>query len=127
MDWCIMCRHYGETIDHLLFHCELAYWLWTFIFKTFGLSLAIPRSILDLFFGWRNWLGKHSSQIWNLVPLGILCCVWKERNRQTFEDLDSTGDQLLASFSGTLFDWSRAWKLTTSDSLPSFLSSLSLL
>ena len=55
----------------------------------------------------------------------MLCL--EERNWRTFEDLDSTSDQLLASFSGTLFDWSRAWRLTTSDSLPSFLSSLSLL
>ena len=44
-----------------------------------------------------------------------------------FEDLDSSGDQILASFSETLFDWSWAWGLTTNYSLPSFLSSLSLL
>ena len=72
-------------------------------------------------------MGKHSSQIWNLVPLCILWCIWKERNRWTFEDLYSSGDQMFASFSGTLFDWSQAWGFTTSDSLPSFLSSLSLL
>ena len=71
-------------------------------------------------------MGKHSSQIWNLVLLCILWCIWKEQNRRTFEDLNSSGDQMLASFSGTLFDWSWAWGLTTSDSLSSFLSSLSL-
>ena len=43
-----------------------------------------------------------------------------------FRDLDSSSDQMLVSFSGTLFYWFRAWGLTTSDSLPSFLSSLSL-
>ena len=47
------------------------------------------------------------------------------RNRRTFEDLDSSGNQILASFSETLFDWSWAWGLMTSDSLPSFLSSFS--
>ena len=46
----------------------MAYRLWSFVFRTFGLSWVIPRSILDLLFGWWNWLGKHSSQIWNLVP-----------------------------------------------------------
>ena len=34
-------------------------------------------------------MGKHSSQIWNLVPLCILWCIWKERNQRTFEDLVS--------------------------------------
>ena len=43
---------------------------------------------------------------------------WKYSNFQ------QCGDQLLASFSGSLFDWSRAWELTTSDSLPIFFSSL---
>ena len=45
-------------------------------------------------------------------------------NWRTFEDMESLDDQLLASFSGSLFDWSRAWGLTTSDSLHMFLSSL---
>ena len=126
MDWCIMCRHCGETVAHLLLHCEMAYRIWSFVFITFDLSWVVPRSIPDLLFGWWNWLGKHSSQIWNLVPFCIFWCIWKERNRRTFEDLDSSGDQMLASFSGTLFDWSRVWELTSSDSLSSFISSLSL-
>ena len=67
-----MCRYCGETVDHLLLHCEMAYRLWSFVFITFGLSWVISRSIPDLLFGWWNWLGKHSSQIWNLVALCIL-------------------------------------------------------
>ena len=118
--------HCGETVDHLLLHCEMAYWLWSFVFIAFVLSWVILRSTLDLLFGWWNWLEKYLSQIWNLVLLCILWCIWKEWNRRTFEDLDSSSDQMLASFSGTLFDWSRAWGLMTSDSLPSFLSSPSL-
>ena len=62
-----MCRHCGETVDHLLLHCEMAHRLWSFALKSFDLSWVIPRSIPDLLFGWWNWLGKHLSQIWNLV------------------------------------------------------------
>ena len=69
-------------------------------------------------------MGKHLSNIWNLVSLCLLWCLWKEQNRQTFKDLDSSEDQMLASFSGTVFNWSRAWGLMSSDSLASFISSL---
>ena len=79
---------------------------------------------MDPLFDWWNWPGKDLSSIWNLAPLCLMWCLWRERNRRTFEDMDSLEDQLLASFNGTLFDWSRTWRLTSSDSLPIFLSSL---
>ena len=89
--------------------------------------LGFPLVRCQIFlFSWWNWLRKHSSYIWNLVPLCLKWCIRKECNRQTFEDLNRSEDQLLAIFSGSLFDWDRAWGLTSSDSLPLFLSSLSL-
>ena len=33
-------------------------------------------------------------------------CIWKECNQWTFEDLDRSDDQLLALFTGSLYDWS---------------------
>ena len=109
-----------ETVDHLLLHCGKAYWLWSLVFRSFGISWVLPRSIAD----WWNWFGKHSSSIWNLVPLCLIWCIWREQNWWTFEDMESSDGQLLASFSGSLFDWSKAWGFTSSDSLPMFLSSL---
>ena len=47
VNWCIMCCHCGETVDHLFLHCEMAYRLWSFVFITIGLSWVIPRSIPD--------------------------------------------------------------------------------
>ena len=124
VDWCIMCYSNGEMVDHLLLHCGKAYRLWSLVFRSFGFSWVLPRSVADTIFGWWNWLGKHLSSIWSLAPLCLMWRLWRERNRRTFEDMDGLDDQLLASFSGTLFDWSRAWRLTSRDSLPIFLSSL---
>ena len=47
------------------------------------------KTVLELF-GWRNWLEKHSSDIWNLVPLCLMWCVLKELNKHTFEDVESS-------------------------------------
>ena len=33
VNWCIMCRHCKETVDHLLFHCEMAYPLWNCLYN----------------------------------------------------------------------------------------------
>ena len=43
---------------------------------------------------------------WNLVPLCLMWCIWRERNQRTFDDLDRSDDQLLALFIGSLFYWS---------------------
>ena len=71
-------------------------------------------------------LGKHSSSIWNLVPLYLMWCIWRERNQHTFKNIDKSDDHLLACFTGSLYDWAKAWELTSNDSLPLFLSSLFL-
>ena len=47
-----------------------------------------------------------------------------ERNMHTFEDVENSREQLLASFILILFDWSWAWELTVGDSLPMFIASL---
>ena len=104
VDWCIMCRCNGEMVDHLLLHCGKAYWLWSLVLRSSGIFWVLPRSVADTLFGWWNWLGKHVSSIWNLVPLCLMWCLWREQNRRTFEDMESSNDQLLASFSGSLFD-----------------------
>ena len=124
VDQCIMCRRCGKTVEHLLLHCGKAYRLWCFVFRIFGISWVPSCTVSDFPFGWWNWLGKHSSYIWNLVPLYLMWCIQRERNRWTFEDLDKSDDQLLSLFSGSIFDWARVWGLTSSDSLPLFLSSL---
>ena len=39
--------------------------LWS---RYFGVSWVLPKRVFDLLAGWRNWLGKYSSNVWNLVP-----------------------------------------------------------
>ena len=56
-------RKGGEGVDHLLNHCTEAYQLWCFVFRSFGISWVLPKSVKDLLFGWWNWMGKHSLDI----------------------------------------------------------------
>ena len=49
--WCCMCRRDGETIKHLLIHCDKAVGLWSFVLRKFGIAWVLPGCVLDLFFG----------------------------------------------------------------------------
>ena len=92
VDWCIMCCRCGDTVDHLLLHCGKAYWLRCFVFRIFRISWVPSYTVSNFLFGWWNWLGKHSSHIWNLVSLCLMWYIWRERNWRTFEDLDRSND-----------------------------------
>ena len=51
--------------------------------------------VVDLFFCWYHWLGKHNSDIWNLVPGCLMWTIWTERNQRSFEDIGKSLTQLL--------------------------------
>ena len=125
--WCCMCRCNRESVDHLLLHCPAAGGLWSWIFQTFGVHWVLPGTVTALFFSWWNGLGRHSSDIWNIVPVCLMWTIWKERNHLTFEDVSKLDSQILEGFILTLFDWSRAWGFTTNTSIPEFISSLLLI
>ena len=54
-------------MDHLLIHCENAYALWSDMFMMFGIQWVLPDKVASLLLGWRNWFGKRSSNVWNLM------------------------------------------------------------
>ena len=105
--WYCMCRCSGETGDHLLLHCNIAFELWSFIFQSFGIHWVLVGRVIDHLFGWRNWFGKHDSGVWNFVPSCLMWTLWTECKRRIFEDKPSSMDQLKAAFVNSMFDWSR--------------------
>jgi hypothetical protein len=115
---------YKNTVDHLLLHCSVAAELWGFVFKMFGVDWVMFRCVLDRLAGWRNWFGKHFSDVWNLAPLCVMWSLWRERNNRTFENVEHSMGWLIKFCMSTLFDWSRAWGFTTSISVGGFIESL---
>ena len=51
VDWCIMCRCNGETVDHLLLHYGKAYQLWSLVFRSFGSLGSCQDRLRILFLG----------------------------------------------------------------------------
>ena len=113
-----------ESVDHLLISCPIAHSLWMYMLQLFGIDWVVPSSVIDLFFCWYQWLGKHNSNIWNMVPGCLMWNIWAERNRRSFEDMAKSLDKLLDLCRRTLFDWSRCWGLSDCSSITDFLLSL---
>ena len=113
---CCMCYCNAESVDHLLLFCPIAHSLWTYMLWLFGINWVMLDSVVDLFFCWYHWLGKHSSNIWNLVPSCLMWTIWTEWNRRSF--------QLLDLYQRTVYDWSRCWGLSDCSTLMDFLLSI---
>ena len=77
------------------------------VLQLFGIHWVMPESVMNSLFCWRNWLGKHGSDTWNLIPGCLMWIVWKEQNHRSFDNSESSLDQLKSVFHRTLFDWSR--------------------
>ena len=113
--WCCMCRCNGEMVDHLLLHCSIAFELWSFAFTSFGIfsgcywsyclvggiELVSTHSAFGIWFHYA-WSGKFGG-----------------KNHRTF--METSGTQLLPLFSGSLFDRSRTWQLTSTNSILDFI------
>ncbi|KAG7990850.1 hypothetical protein I3843_02G045100 [Carya illinoinensis] len=51
-DWCCMRKKDGESVNHLLLHCETARALWCEVFRQVGLNWVMPKSVLELLASW---------------------------------------------------------------------------
>jgi hypothetical protein len=89
VEWCVMCKKHGESVDHLLLHCDVARVVWSSFYRLFRVEWVMPSSVLDVLSGWGTLLGCGSvNRIWKKVPLCVLWGLWRERNVRLFEDVE---------------------------------------
>jgi len=89
VEWCVMCKKHGESIDHLLLHCDVARIVWSSFYRLFGVEWVMPSSVVDLLSAWGTLLGRGPVHcIWKQVPLCVLWGLWRKRNSRIFEDVE---------------------------------------
>ena len=49
LDWCYMCKSWGESVDRLILRCPIAYDLWSLVFCLFGIHWVMPHKVIQLF------------------------------------------------------------------------------
>jgi hypothetical protein len=100
---CFLRKADGETINHLLLHCEIMV-----CFNQFGLSLVMPSKVEGLFAWWLRGRSR-SAVVWKMVSLCLVWCLWLQRNARCFEVSERSLKELMAFFFYTLFTWTAAW------------------
>jgi hypothetical protein len=89
VEWCYLCKKSGESIDHLMLHCDVARELWSYLLTLFGVEQVMPRRVL--LYSWGGWVGCGTvKEIWRLALLCLMWCLWRERNVQHFEDVETS-------------------------------------
>jgi len=96
----------NESIQHLLFDCHYAKFMWRIVQVSF--NLIPPTSVHNLFTGWLDGVNrKLKSQI--LVGASAICwTIWLTRNDIVFDKILAPS-YLQVIFRGTY--WTRSWSL----------------
>ena len=117
-----MCKCNSETINHLFLHCPVALELWDMVFGLFGVCWVMPFSVVGLLACWQGRFGRHrNGDIWMVVPLCLMWCIWKKRNSRCFEDKERSMPDLKLLFFRTLLDWFSVWRNHQFSSILDFL------
>ena len=96
----------GESVDHLLIHCPIAFDSWFMVFTLFGFHWVILKIVVVLLACGQGKFGRqHNAAIWMAVPHCLMWCIWQERNNRHFEDLERLVSDLKLFFLKTLLDW----------------------
>ena len=72
-----MSRCFGESVDHLLLHCEFAHEFWSVVFQMFGIRWVMPEKVVSLLFGCEM-VGETFFECSNLVPACLMWLVWTD-------------------------------------------------
>ncbi|RVX13433.1 hypothetical protein CK203_021086 [Vitis vinifera] len=68
---CFLCQKCGESIDHLLLHCERTREVRTLLLSFFGVPWVFPLLVKETLISWRgSFVGKKRKVAW---LMGLLC------------------------------------------------------
>jgi hypothetical protein len=74
--WSCMCKKSGESIDHLLLHCEIDSEIWNMVCQLFGVTWVMPGRLKECLGSWREQRGNRTVlQTWGMAPLCVMWCL----------------------------------------------------
>ena len=69
----------------------------------------MPKKVAGVVASWTNMRGNQQiKEVWKMIPIWIMWCLWQERNARTFEDKERSMEELKVFFFRTLCIWTIA-------------------
>jgi len=65
--------------------------------------------VIDLLACWWSSGRPRNAVIWKMTSICLFWCSWRERKNRSFEDLESSLEEILSSFYFTLYFWVTAY------------------
>jgi hypothetical protein len=62
-----MCKRNGVLVDHILFHCDVAFATWDAFFSCCGMFWVMFRNVVDLLNCWLSCGRPRSAVVWKMV------------------------------------------------------------
>lgn len=76
-NWCCICKHDEEIVNHLFLRCEVAQELWSLVLFLFVVAWVFLNKVKEVIFFWSGcWVAEGA-------PLVILWLLWGEKDRRS--------------------------------------------
>jgi hypothetical protein len=90
--------------------------------QLFGVTWVMLGKLKECLGSWRGQRGNRIVlQIWQMAPLCVMWCLWRERNARSFEDRELGIIELMKRVLQTLFSWRVSWHSSQVSMLVDFL------
>jgi len=111
-NWCGFCAEQPETIDHLLFQCQISWQVWRNIAEALRVQIDREMNFRQLY---EKWMSKRYSnplrrKLHIAAFFAIAWSLWTGRNKKVFEKQEIRLDMLCNLIRWRIVWWSKAWK-----------------
>nr|XP_017256449.1 PREDICTED: uncharacterized protein LOC108226007 [Daucus carota subsp. sativus] len=109
---CVKCGNRVETLNHLLWECEVAKWVWKFIAIWWNLESKFRRLnsfSLEIIMSFQR--SAVSSRVWHTVVAAAVWSIWLARNELVFQSTSPSRSCLLNLIFTRISKWGEASKL----------------
>ncbi|XP_071741049.1 uncharacterized protein [Rutidosis leptorrhynchoides] len=102
---CPICDNDIETVEHILFSCQVAKDIWSKVLRWWGYNSSI-FGFSDIFCGtFGNLAYDNKKAFWQAVCWIVCYILWKSRNAKVFKNKIETTSSLLNEIQSLSFEW----------------------